>query len=497
MKSKLIKISDSKNQVLIDILHIISESERWYSLKEIASAINLSDRSSQRYVNQLYDIVISYNNEKKKFFSLLMKKNHGIKLLINSQANVEFLVNYILQEDENIKLLTALLFKDYETMVDYTNQNFLCTYSINQACIKCNNILSLFSLKIDKKNFELNGSESNIRIFIYNFCWSLYNSESWPECFEIVSCHEIESDILYLTEALSIPIINPIKLKKIMYCLTIFLIRCNKKKIVLSENLRRNVPIYMNESDNPVLIDIVSNIFNKHSIYNQDEIYSFILYLLCGSGIYRSPYIKRNILEYHNKINSEVFQATILFFNIFQKNISMISEEDFDTSFEFIFRSHLKVSMYLELNIEFEKTYFSDDTLDNYVIYSNKMKEIIEMMKNQQDLILFKEVIYLSQRYIMLFLSLDFQKNYNKLISIKLDTDYPSVYEDFIKKYLRDYFKYDYNLIFIDNNYYQKPDLILNSLPESYLYEQRVINITYPICDRDLEKIQIILDDLK
>lgn len=497
MKNQLIEISESKNQVLINILQIISESERWFSLKEIADLINVSDRSSQRYINELCDVVIAYNKKNKDYFSLITKKNYGVKLLVSSHASVEFIVNYILQEDENIKLLTALLFEDYENITEYSERNFLAKYSINQACNKCNDILKCFSLKVDKKKFKLSGLESNIRIFMYHFCWELYNSEEWPERFQFVNYHEIESDVLYIAEALSISIMNPIKLKKIMYCLTIFIIRYNKKKsIVLSDKLKKNVPVYINESDNPVLIDIVSHIFEKRVIYNIDEVYSFILYLLCGSWIYRAPYLKNNILEYHHRINSDVFEATTLFFDVFQKNVSIISVEELESSFEFIFRSHLKVSVYLELQIKFEHSYSLGEVSESYMNYLSKMIEIINQMKEIKNLKIFEYKTYLSQRYIMLLLSLDLQKSYNKPIHIKLNTDYPSIYEEYLKKYISDYFKYDYNLKFIDNSYFQKPDLILNTQPEIETYDKKIISIDCPMCERELEKLQGNLDNL-
>jgi predicted transcriptional regulator len=265
MKSKIIELTDSKNQVMIDIVYTISQSERWYTLKEVADAINLSDRSSQRYVNHLYETVMAYNDEKEEHFSLLMKKNYGIKLLISSQANVEFLVNYILQEDENVKLLIALLFQDYESMTNYIELNCLAKYHVDQACSKCNDLLSVFSLEIEKKEFRINGKESNIRIFMHNFCWTLYKCEVWPDKFNFIDYHVIESDIIHITESLNIPITNPIKLKNITYRLTISLIRYYKKKpVVLSNKLKEAVPTYVNESDSLVLTEIVEQVFNKH-----------------------------------------------------------------------------------------------------------------------------------------------------------------------------------------------------------------------------------------
>lgn len=497
MKNQLIEVSESKNQVLINILQIISESEQWYSLKEIADLISVSDRSCQRYINELYDVVTAYNKKKENHFSLITKKNYGVKLLVSSYANLDFLVNYILQEDDNIKVLIALLFEDYENITDYAEKNFLAKYSINQACHKCNDMLKYFSLTINNKKFELEGSESNIRVFMYHFCWSLFNSEEWPEYFKFINYYEIKSDVLHITEALNISIMNPIKLKKIMYCLTIFLMRYNKKKtIVLSDKLKKNVPVYINESDNPVLFDIVSYVFEKRFVYNRDEIYSFILYLLCRNVIYRSPYVKNNILEYHHRINSEVFEATILFFDMFQKNISTISAEDFDASFEFIFRSHLKTSIYLDLQIDIAQSYSSKVVSESYVNYLNKMIKLIDQMKETNNFNIFSSKTYLSQLYTMLMLSLNLQSNYHKPIYIKLNTDYPSIYEEYIKKYISDYFKYDYNLKFIDNSYFQKPNLILNTLPELNRYEQEVINITYPIYEGDLEKIKANIDKL-
>lgn len=67
MLSHLIDVSENKNKTMIDILTVISQSEEWYSLKDVSEEVNLSVRSVQRYINAIYDTIDEYDKKKNHF----------------------------------------------------------------------------------------------------------------------------------------------------------------------------------------------------------------------------------------------------------------------------------------------------------------------------------------------------------------------------------------------------------------------------------------------
>lgn len=495
MESKMISLLSNKSQNIVDILQVISADNQWYSLKSISLEVNLSERSIQRYINELYDIIGDYNKEKENYFSLLLQKNQGVKLIINKEASIDFLVSYIMQKDETINLLLHLLFLDYHSTAEYIRKNSVGKYYLNQSYIKIDDLLYEYDLTIDKKNFKVIGSEINIRIFMYNVCWTIYRGDVWPERFGFVEHDIIKSDVCFIIESLNISVTNPLKIRNLMFVLAISIIRYRKKcKMIVPDELKKYIPNYGSSINRVLVEEVIREVLSRHYITDDNEAIFLVLDIITKDVMYTSSCIKTDFFEYHKKQRTDIYEATELFMSEFQKIIHEIPMEQMDRTFEFVFRCHLRSLLFPYICSDSDSYNLFNKNINEYYVNLNMIKQLIKTLREKSHLSLFRKEDYLAQQYAIVIFSLNLDLTYNLPIKIRLQTDLPDIYDIYVKRYITNYFKYKYKIVFIDDEYYLKPDFIISSIPSN---DEDTVNITYPIGDRDLNKIECKLKTIE
>ncbi|MFC4772748.1 helix-turn-helix domain-containing protein [Enterococcus hermanniensis] len=494
MEKKIFNLLDSRDQVLIRILRIISKENRWYSLLEISQEVGLSDRSIQRYINNLSLIILDYNKSNSEDFSLLFKKHRGVKIIISKQANINFLISHIFKRNETIILFIDLLFNRYESNHEYMIKKNVSQYFINHAFDDIQSLLSGLNLNIDKKKFNIIGEEISIRECIYEACKIIFYGDIWPECFFLLNEDSIRLDIEYIIDNLRLNMTNLAKINDLSTRLSILIIRYRKKyPIKIASQFKKYVPRHKYLSNVPNLYDIIEQVLYRHKIFDSNETYFFILILLTNDILYRSESIKKYLFEYHRKIETDILKATDTFFKIFQNDVSEIPQISLEDSYEFIFRSHLSAAIYPQYYKD-HNFYNFEDVYSEYFTYVVVVKNIIDKMKIELQFNFFSKERYLIDRYIMLIFSLGLNSNFKKSVKIKIDTNFSDIYVNYIQKYIMNYFSYKYNIIFIDDSSYQKYDLLLSNYPK--FGDDYDLNIEYPFDEREIENIKSALEKL-
>lgn len=495
MEDKLVTLSDKKNETLISILQKITEEDRYYSLDYLSNCIHVSTRTVQRYVNLLEDYTKRYHQEKRADFELI-QTSRGVRLIIERNANINFFISYLLQKDDTIQLLMSLLLQEYSSINDYMAYNFLGAHNISKSIEMITPFLKEFNLEIDKKRFTIVGSELTIRFLMQNIFWLVHRCDDFPSTFQGIEINKLKGDISYLTENLNLSSDNPVKEKDLIFRIAISLLRYQKKELIqLSDEQKKNVPIYQNQFDNSTLYELVETILNNHNIYNSEETYFLVISFLNNSLMYTSKSLKRQLLAHHTRNNTMALKATVLFLERFQESIYEIPHEKMETVFEFIFISHFIASIDTNQFHDYN-SYIFDEVRTQSPQYIDQLERIIEELRTEEQLVLFNKQDYLLNRYMMLKYFLNLKLLYKKPIKIKLYSDFPDVYEDFIKNYLTTLFKNDYKLLFIDNDSYQESDLILTSYLMSEL-GNKCISISYPLTNREITDLKIKFDALE
>lgn len=416
-----------------------------------------------------------------------------MKLHIDSKEKIDFLICFILQQDFNIILLSELMFERYDTMNDYMRAHFLTEHTMTHSCKKINQLLQKFSLKIDKKKFQIVGTEINLRLFMQQFCWYIHRDDIWTTYFSSYDFKQVSSDLTETMELMGISTTNSIKVEKIIFIFVISLIRNHKNKsLILSEEIRKNIPVsilYDNES--------ITQLLNQYHIDSPYEDYFLLFNLISSSLAYNSTTIKKHLYLHHRKMGSPIFLATKQFIHIFQKKITKIPNRDIENYFDFIFRSHLKAFVNKELGIKFtfETLNLAKNTRFNRNYYTSEVLKLMNELEKNEKFLSYFEKDYLFERYLMLILALNLEPSLNNSIKIYLNTEFSPIYEKHIRNYINNTFKYKYDIHFIENNYTLDPDIVLESQKSNEKIKDNVIEISYPISQREIHKIETYIEN--
>lgn len=491
MDYKLRNVLNSKHQMLLEILKVLSEEERWVSVVELSEMLSMSVRTVQRYINELEDIIMQYNTEKKHNFTLEIQKNLGIRLSIENDVNYLLLKNYIYEKDDTIQVLIDLLFLKNSSKKEYAKNKQLSDSSLNNSLSKLKVFFEDFDLSVNTSTLAVTGEESQIRIVTYSIAWVLFESELWPDVFSRVSYDTIEKDVQYMIDHLNL-LINPIKKKEISYLLAIAMIRYHNGFEV---TCREEWVNYFPTSIALALPQTVEALFHKHHVSSHEEIKYFSVNMLTRSCIYEPFPLKDQLLKFIQK-DTIVYNATTFFLNEFNENVKQIPLEIYEEVFIFAFRTHLFAHMYHNVDFDYNANYLLDSISQKFPKYDAEMTIFLNHLFEETGYELFLEKEYLIQRYFVMESFVDPDIMLGHPIKILLETDLPEIYENTIKMTLYDRFKYTAKLIFLNRNFLQEPDLVVSTLPAQN-EKHMSVQITYPLTSRDFSDIEQTLEKIK
>jgi transcriptional antiterminator len=64
MEKDILNLLDTQNKIMLNILDLIADSNRWYTINEISTELLVVERTVQRYIHRLQELVDSYNDER-------------------------------------------------------------------------------------------------------------------------------------------------------------------------------------------------------------------------------------------------------------------------------------------------------------------------------------------------------------------------------------------------------------------------------------------------
>lgn len=483
MDYKLRTLLSSKNHILLELLKNISESKDWIQVSQLSNAMSLSTRTIQRYINQLDNLIQRFNTEKNKSVNFEISKGLGIRCNFTNEINQFLLKNYIYKQDKEIQLLLFLLFNKSSTRQKYCEEHSLNENALFKSIGKINIFLSEFNLKVSELGLTIIGKESQIRMICYSVSWVLFEPISWPNAFSTISEHKIKENVTILMNSLHLPI-NYITQKELSYLITIAILRYRLGFTVKCDDEWQE---YFPTELASELSNVVSKIFFNHHVVSNEEIRFFTINLFTRSGIYKNIPIKKEVLQFIQK-NTIVYKATLLFLKQFSAKIRPIPLELYDEIFTFSYRSHLYAHIYKNIDFDYNANYLLEDISQKCPLYQTDMSIFIDNLFKTTEFPLFLEKNYLTQRYFMIETFIKPDLLIGSPIKVSLETDLPEIYESIIKKILHDYFKYQYDLIFLNNMHLQKNDLTLTTMLQNQT-KKNVIYFNYPFKQNDFINI--------
>ncbi len=488
MEKDILNLLDTQNKIMLNILDLVSESHRWYTVGEISQELSVVERTVQRYIHRLKEMIDDYNKEKEHHIALSYEKYKGVLLEIDSGSNYMELKSYILENDETMKIFKLIIFEEFQSIQTYATTNFVSESLVRKSLKKINEFLKIYDLSLSRSTFIIKGEEKQIRLIVYISAWIIFKGVTWP--FDFINQEKIYLSVDSLSEELNLGF-SVIHRKQMAYMLAVNILRLRKKHVIEMEKEWKD---YVNL---PKLIDkfpVLNEFIADYNIYIESEIYFYLVLLQLKTKFYESKSYKEKVLNYHKKMNSNVYQATEIFIQTFEVEITEISEELKDKFFVTSFCAHLFCHLFTNTQVDMDGYMIFSDLENEYPNLHNKLLDLLKKMYEKKSEALFLNEKFLLQKYMLLFSSMRRLTHYEPKIELFLDSDLPYFVKNNLKKQIVNRFEYEFNLAFIETNEKRTADLILTNIPnvleEKLRFSQKVHLFEFPFNQRDFLEIE-------
>ncbi len=476
MKSELFGLLEKRNWVICLLIELFQLTDGWLTVKEVSLNLEISDRSIQRYIHYLEEVVEAYNLDEEEHTKIEMQyeKFKGIKLQFDTLSIEQFKL-YIISNDENLKLLIDLCLSRTSATKEYSEKNFISIYSIKNSLKKFEPLLNSFKISVNPVKLIFVGEEKFIRIFIYSFLWSLYKNNVWP--FQYIDEYRLCKSIVNIEEKMNISF-SDIHKKQMTYFMAICLIRNRKKNFIEGS---KEWTEYVNIDSLRQNEEIIIQGMNNYQIFSSSEIIFILVVMETKHRMYKSKDIRERVLRYHKNKNSDVYRLTKLMVDRFQKTFFLIPEEDIDMFFTYCFCSHLQCRVFPGINFDLE----GYDILGHSDVSRNlirKLNQFIDEMEDNSNRIILQQKEFLVKKYLPLFSYYGSSMIYEPQIELVIDSDLPFLVRESLKKRLHQQFENRFNL---------KITEIVPKDKDNYL-----VITNMPSLNRELESICVISSSL-
>ncbi|MDT2832447.1 helix-turn-helix domain-containing protein [Vagococcus carniphilus] len=243
MEKDILNLLDTQNKIMLNILDLVSESHRWYTVNEISHELNVVERTVQRYIHRLKETIDDYNEERNHHIALSYEKYKGVLLEIDSGSNYMELKSYILENDETMKIFKLIIFEEFQSIQKYASTYFVSENSIRKSLKKIKDFLGIYDLSLSRSTFIIEGEEKQIRLIIYISGWIIFKGVTWP--FDFISQEKINLSVDSFSEELNLGF-SVIHRKQMAYMLAVNILRLRKNMLLRWKRNGRTMLICLN-----------------------------------------------------------------------------------------------------------------------------------------------------------------------------------------------------------------------------------------------------------
>lgn len=479
---------DTQNQIMINMLDLISDNNRWYTVNEISTELMVVERTVQRYVHRLQELVDEYNEEKKHRVVIHYEKYKGVQLEIDSGSNYMELKSYILENDETMKIFKLIIFEEFESISKYATDNYVSESAIRKSLKKIKQFLGNYHLGLSRSSFRIEGEEKQIRLIIYITAWIIFKGVTWP--FEFISQDKIYASVDRFAEELDLGF-SVIHQKQMAYMLAVNILRLRKKHVIdMEEEWRQyvNLPKLMEK------IPMLNMFIADYNIYIESELYFYVILLQLKPKFFESENYRNSVFSYHQKMSSNVYQSTELFMEKFNNRVYQIPEELSNRFFITSFCVHLFSQLFSNIQVDIDGHMIFRNLEDDYPNLNQHLEDFIDELYESSQELLFTKRSFLLQKYMTLFSSVLPLTHYESEIKLFLDTDLPFFVKNNVKNQIMDRYKYDFNLRFVEASELDQADLVLTNIPnlleEELRFSKKIHLFDFPFNHRDFLEIE-------
>ncbi len=471
----------------IKIVHYLFNADRFVSITELSTVFDEAVPKITKILQKLEDDI---ENNKDENIQLLKVKRSGVHLALSSEIDMKEFISYLLLSSPLIALLDALLSNKFISVVNYAQNNYISEATVRRYLGKIRSYIEQYGIDIQERDFSIEGSESQIRIFMMLFYWRINQGVGWP--FKYVSESNVERIVDYLCdEKNGLSRVSRIERRRMMFYIAITLIRTREKKYI-----QMNYDLEI--ENNPFFNKFFENFsgLKKEIFLSKDELlfhYEIWKIFLWTNDIDR-------IINIEKKEQTSISQSVDTALSIFQEKFFTLSEDVIEQIEPFLYATHTVVSLFENLTTDLNGYHYLKK-IERYFPELNRrirefIKSLYEMTKNK----IFLEENYLTIYYWMLFSHFNKAYMYEKKTNMLLETDIPQVLWTPFRQIIEEHFDSKYNIkVYTSDMEFDvdKIDIILSTntiegIDKDYPNTQ-IIAINREVKNRDLNRIEEFL----
>ncbi|ANS52233.1 hypothetical protein BM86_24255 [Bacillus thuringiensis] len=269
-----------------DLLKFISCEKRWFSVQEIAKALNCSIKTIQRDLIQIIDYL-------PVDWFIQISKRKEVRLKKPAFSSIDTIQVQYFKHTLLFQALNKLLCSNVKTIDELARSLYIQTTKMRSVLLEVESYLKQYNLKLKKRPLRIEGNETNLLLMYYKLYLKSYDKQEWP-------FHEFRQNMLenFLQEIEKIMGIKFYKesIRKLSIFISIYLMRKKNRYTIPLD--KKTISDCMSTSVYREISVVTTEIFGKYGVNLIDRDIVILIIAVNHSEYYyeRQEIIKKDYL---------------------------------------------------------------------------------------------------------------------------------------------------------------------------------------------------------
>ncbi|HDR4320598.1 TPA: capsule synthesis transcriptional regulator AcpA, partial [Bacillus anthracis] len=157
----------------IDLLNILIEEKRWFTLFELEKNLNCSSKTIRKDISIINDLL-------PKTIFIHSKKGKGVKLSLPQNQSISEAISNLLKKSLTFLAIQQLLEERSNTVTSLADKLYLPISSTNIVLKRVSKYIKKFGLSLEKKPLRIVGDEFQIILMFSERYLESYPDTEWP-----------------------------------------------------------------------------------------------------------------------------------------------------------------------------------------------------------------------------------------------------------------------------------------------------------------------------
>ena len=438
------------------------EDHGWHTAVQLAQTVQLDARSVSKYLSELSKNYQHFRGKAQPLFVKSHRAGYNFHDSLDSIEHERFLI-YLVQNTLKYQLLHDIFFEDFHTIYQFAQKHYISESTAHRKINEWKQQLKAYGISLQRGDYVAQGEEEIIRLYLHMTFWQLFRGKIWP--FATISQTDVKKIAEQIMAFFNVRL-NEIKKRRLEYMLGAFFLRKSQKHYVDLNKRKRQLI-----TDNPLFKQFcqwMQPVFPNY-FQNEDEVGALFLVLMTREEYYTDEEIRTSIFAFHQKYQTPPYTALYEAkeaLEFYQTEQGLPTETLSKEAENYLFSSHLFAYLFPEAKETIDGN--DSDFMNHLVIENKELKHwldlFFEVERREVRHPAFQNISFLMGRYLTVLKTMGAFTQQLPQITILLMTDFPLFEEQLIEEGLRNFFRNDYQLLFLPTDYRGRDvDLLLST----------------------------------